>query len=433
VVVARDGEAAMRVLQTRGAPILLITDVSLPRSDGFALISELRRLSPPEQSAVLVFSPFSVLRTAALDLSSSLGISEVADKKLSQEKLHQMVGRALTGVGHLKAVTQTKSSACEELQRKVLYRTAQTFRVPITMLSVVLDYRRWLTMHVCVSEPPPAGLGASWPWRILQQVSDTPEPLIVSDVTAHPLFGPSPLVPPTSIRGFVVVPLVTSAGHQIGALGLLDLKPLALGADQIDMLMNVARRVADEFDAWHRRDLTRRELAEYDRSEDRWVALERLALTDPLTGLFNRRAGEQALARELARARRTGSRFCLALFDVDHFKKVNDLHGHAAGDQVLSEVSRILRLSFRASDLAVRWGGDEFLVLLPDVTLNGALTFADRTRLRVEMLSLPGSGRFTISAGVAEVGQNEDARMALMRADAKLYDAKAANRNCVRG
>lgn len=101
------------------------------------------------------------------------------------------------------------------------------------------------------------------------------------------------------------------------------------------------------------------------------------------------------------------------------------------GDDVLCEVSRILTSTFRASDLAVRWGGDEFLVVLPDVTVAGAVVFAERARSLVEALSLPGIPRVTMSVGIVEVQRDEDPRAALMRADAKLYEAKAAGRNRV--
>jgi diguanylate cyclase (GGDEF)-like protein len=119
------------------------------------------------------------------------------------------------------------------------------------------------------------------------------------------------------------------------------------------------------------------------------------------------------------------------LLDLDNFKQVNDLHGHEAGDHVLAEVGRILRASFRASDLAIRWGGDEFLILLPDVPLRGAPAFAERARMQVEALSFTGVGRVTLSAGVVEVGRKEDPLVALRRADANLYEAKASGRNCI--
>ena len=181
----------------------------------------------------------------------------------------------------------------------------------------------------------------------------------------------------------------------------------------------------------------RDELAETDdagtwRSREQWAALERLALTDRVTGLFNRHAGELALEREVARARRTRAPFSLVLIDVDHFKQVNDRHGHAAGDEVLKQVSSILTSTFRASDLAVRWGGDEFLVFLPDVPVGGAMVFAERARTQVEALFFDSVGAVTLSAGIVQVRPDEDARAAVRRADAQLYEAKRSGRNLVK-
>ena len=105
-----------------------------------------------------------------------------------------------------------------------------------------------------------------------------------------------------------------------------------------------------------------------------------------MTALANRRGGEEALAREVARARRTGSPLSLVLFDIDRFKSINDDAGHAVGDRVLRGISEILSASQRGSDLAMRWGGEEFLVLLPDVGLAGARIFAERVRENVQNL-----------------------------------------------
>jgi diguanylate cyclase (GGDEF)-like protein len=202
-----------------------------------------------------------------------------------------------------------------------------------------------------------------------------------------------------------------------------------LSPEQIDKLLDAVRPMADEFERRYLSEPVPGHGTTSPRSEEDWAALERLALTDSVTGLYNRHAGEQAIAREAARGRRIGSRLCLALFDLDNFKQVNDVHGHDAGDRVLAEVGRILKTSFRASDLAVRWGGDEFLVLLPDVALAGAVAFAERARIQVEGLSFPAIERATLSAGVVEIDRNEDPSVALKRADASLYDAKARGRN----
>ena len=111
---------------------------------------------------------------------------------------------------------------------------------------------------------------------------------------------------------------------------------------------------------------------------------------------------------------------------------VNACHGHAAGDEVLKQVSAVLTSTFRASDLAVRWGGDEFLVFLPDVPAGGAMVFAERARSRVEALFFDSVGTVTLSAGIVQVGPDEDSRTAVRRADAQLYEAKRSGRNLVR-
>ncbi len=158
---------------------------------------------------------------------------------------------------------------------------------------------------------------------------------------------------------------------------------------------------------------------------------KRQALTDELTELSNRRAGEQAIARETARSRRTGRPLSFALFDVDHFKRVNDTHGHMTGDLVLREVARYLSAFLRRSDIAVRWGGEEFLVILAGEGLDGARAFAERVRKAIELVRVGDVGPITISAGTAEISEGEDPDAAVARADANLYEAKSRGRNQV--
>jgi diguanylate cyclase (GGDEF)-like protein/PAS domain S-box-containing protein len=159
---------------------------------------------------------------------------------------------------------------------------------------------------------------------------------------------------------------------------------------------------------------------------------ESQALTDALTGIPNRRAAELALAKAIAGAERAGTSLCVALFDVDHFKRVNDEHGHASGDEVLKRVAATIDRTKRLTDTVARWGGEEFLAVLP-VPLAGASTFSERVRAGVAALVCPGVGRVTISAGIAELGAKESAEGLLGRADQRLYSAKAAGRNRVEG
>jgi diguanylate cyclase (GGDEF)-like protein len=426
-IIVRDGHSATRLRQTRGAPVLLITDLSLPHSDGFSLIQDLRQVSPPETTAIIVCSAFAEFRAAASRLRGSLGIFEVTDKKLPAEAFGRLVARALASVTGTSRSAAPNTVGRDDLARRILFRVAQTFRVPFVLLSVELREQRRVIAYMNANESP----GAARQWPILQQVISNRAPLVVPDVTKHALVGVVPVAPSFMVRGFAAAPLITTSGHLVGVMSLLDFEPLTLTAEQVDLLMKAAQRIGDELEREYHDELARAELAEHLRSEESWAALERLALSDPLTMLSNRRAGERALEREIARARRTGSPFSLALFDLDHFKQINDIHGHAVGDDVLCQVSRILTSTFRASDLAVRWGGDEFLVVLPDVTLAGAVVFADRARSLVESLSLPGVPRFTMSVGIVEVQREEDPKTALMRADARLYQAKATGRNRV--
>lgn len=162
-----------------------------------------------------------------------------------------------------------------------------------------------------------------------------------------------------------------------------------------------------------------------------------LSTIDPLTGLFNRGYLEERLAGEVGRSRRTATPLSVAMVDLDRFKQVNDTHGHAAGDEALRAVAGHLRARLRRSDVLARFGGEEFLILLPGASAPDVAFLLERLRLEVERLSIPSArdrAHFTItfSAGVASFpgdgGSGED----LIRiADQRLYMAKAAGRNRV--
>jgi diguanylate cyclase (GGDEF)-like protein len=162
------------------------------------------------------------------------------------------------------------------------------------------------------------------------------------------------------------------------------------------------------------------------------VVIERLARTDPLTGLLNRRALHEELAREVERSHRHPSPLSVVALDVDHFKRVNDLWGHAAGDRFLVAAARVLLAGIRRVDMAVRLGGEELLLVLPQTGITRALQVAERLRLAVCGLRVEGVPEpVTISAGVAALAKGELAESLLHRADQALYAAKAGGRNCV--
>jgi diguanylate cyclase (GGDEF)-like protein/PAS domain S-box-containing protein len=161
--------------------------------------------------------------------------------------------------------------------------------------------------------------------------------------------------------------------------------------------------------------------------------LREIAMQDELTGLYNRRHFLELAESEIGRSRRTGAPLSVAMLDIDHFKRVNDFFGHAAGDNVLKELARAMRETLRGSDVPARYGGEEFVVLLTDTTLEGAMAVTERVRERVGRTEVAlGHGRvarITLSAGVAELGQGERLEALLERADVALYRAKAEGRD----
>jgi len=157
--------------------------------------------------------------------------------------------------------------------------------------------------------------------------------------------------------------------------------------------------------------------------------LERLATTDPLTGLANHRTFHERLRAEVARARRHNRRLSLALLDLDHFKDVNDRHGHQSGDGALREVARRLAGVAREGELVARVGGEEFAWLLPDCDAQGALAAAERARLAVRSTPVQPAGTLTISVGVCDLEHAAGATELYGRADEALYLAKRAGRD----
>ena len=163
------------------------------------------------------------------------------------------------------------------------------------------------------------------------------------------------------------------------------------------------------------------------------AVLERLAATDPLTGIGNRRVGERALA-DAVRDHRSeqAAPVSLLVLDIDHFKLLNDRYGHVTGDRVLIELVANLRGHLRSTDTIARWGGEEFIVLLPDCPLDGALQIAETLRATVAVNAPAVEETVTISIGVAEAAHGETATDWVRRADAALYLAKSGGRDQVR-
>ena len=168
--------------------------------------------------------------------------------------------------------------------------------------------------------------------------------------------------------------------------------------------------------------------------EVRTSELTRLATTDEVTGALNRRSVLEVAAVERRRAIRYQHPLCLAMFDIDHFKSINDQHGHGAGDEAIRRVAAVAAAGLRQPDVFGRYGGDEFVIVIPETGLAGATRLAERVRAAVEAQPFTVAGAavpLTISMGVAEVAPGEELDDVLKRVDAAMYQAKAEGRNRV--
>lgn len=242
-------------------------------------------------------------------------------------------------------------------------------------------------------------------------------------------------------RFYAGVPLCSPDGHPLGTLSVADTVPRRLSAEQIEGLELLARQTQHLLELRRLmleqgRLLTAREAAaqraEQARAElqQRHEKLKESASHDPLTGLLNRAAMEDLLHAAQRQDSPERLPYTLLLLDIDHFKLVNDRHGHLAGDEALRAVADAVSASIRKSDIAVRFGGEEILVYLPGTPLAGAAEVAHRIRERIAQAPLPFA--ITVSVGIAAGDPQRDRPERIFdRADQALYRAKASGRDRV--
>jgi diguanylate cyclase (GGDEF)-like protein len=242
--------------------------------------------------------------------------------------------------------------------------------------------------------------------------------------TAHmPLTTEAPYM-----RMYSSVALTTAEGYAIGTLCVMDTKAGCMSTAQRDMLRRLARQVMALIELRANEKALKESMRE----------LEQLATTDELTGLHNRRSLMNRLKFEVARARRFRTPLAAVMVDLDHFKLINDEHGHAMGDAVLMAVGRLVRENVRVIDIPGRYGGEELCILLPNTPPDGARKFAETLRAKIEaQVHLAGTREVTVTASLGIGSFNhldvDDADTLLRQADAALYRAKHEGRNRVVG
>ena len=163
------------------------------------------------------------------------------------------------------------------------------------------------------------------------------------------------------------------------------------------------------------------------------IELREQSVRDGLTGLFNRRKLDEEIRNASIKAGRYSQDFAIIIMDIDYFKNVNDTYGHDAGDVVLKEIGQILMENIRDADVCGRWGGEEFMIICPEINISHAYLLAERLRQLIGTYSFSGALKVTASFGIATFKEFSDARIIIKQADSRLYDAKMLGRNRVVG
>jgi diguanylate cyclase (GGDEF)-like protein len=244
---------------------------------------------------------------------------------------------------------------------------------------------------------------------------------LVPDMTRDPRFADHPLTAgPAKMRFYAAAPLTDPAGMVLGMLCVLDRRSRTLTTNQTNALETLGRQVMELLEM-------RRRLIGLSEANAR---LGQQSLTDALTAIPNRRAYDQKLTEEYARAKRSNAPLSLLLIDIDLFKQYNDTFGHLAGDSALQSVARVLLSSLRSYDFLARYGGEEFVIILPATDLPDAIVVAERVRRLVAGSEFPHR-KFTISIGAARLDANAGLKALVQAADKGLYEAKTNGRNRV--
>jgi diguanylate cyclase (GGDEF)-like protein len=314
-------------------------------------------------------------------------------------------------------------TAIEERFERVTRLASRLIGVPIAAISLIDSNRQWFKSI--------QGLDASESSREISFCGHTilgNEVLIVEDATQDERFVDNPFVTENpGIRFYAGCPLRSPDGHKIGSLCVIDREPRTLTASQLEDLKDLAAMVEVEIKSNHL-------AAAQIRMNEELTQAKRAVLVDPLTRLWNRGGADEFLARQHQNAVQNKEKFCLAMMDIDFFKKINDTYGHAAGDEVLREVARRILRGIRSEDFACRMGGEEFLLVIADPAATDALVVAQRVREAIRSTPVVVDGQsipVTISMGLAYfdpaaiVSPEEVIRLA----DAGLYRAKQTGRD----
>ncbi|RMG15514.1 MAG: diguanylate cyclase [Deltaproteobacteria bacterium] len=410
VETAADGEAGLEALSraqgTAGHVDVVILDMLLPGMDGHAVLSEARRIDP--DVGVVVISALDRVDSAVRAIKA--GAFDYLLKPVNSETLRIVVQRCLElrellreneGLKAHLALSQAGARITSDTERGQVYRHLVDALLGHTrahrVLVVAEEEDRPVTLADAGEGPPAEAL--------------LPSPVVLQTVAGSPGFHEISLH-----EGHAVASALPEVESPTAVL-LVSQSPL--GETDLGRASFLLRHAAQALAALRRLE-----------------AAQELAYEDDLTGLYNARYLDRALDEALERAHSMGVPFSVLFLDLDHFKAVNDRYGHLAGSHLLAEVARVLKACIREDDKAVRYGGDEYVVLLPETRADAALRIAERIRQQVasHRFVLPNGEEVavTVSIGVAAHPEHALNKEGILdQADAALYRGKRSRRNVV--
>nr|WP_298038938.1 diguanylate cyclase [uncultured Desulfuromonas sp.] len=339
-----------------------------------------------------------------------------------QEKLQKVSALSSQLLKTIDSFTQIKN--LKELSAAIIHKATDLLQTSRGSLMLIDPSREnlWIAaargMNPALARSLKVRVGTGIAGRVFQQG----HPLLVTDVEKNDQLTFSPR-PRFQTKSFISVP-IKSQGHSIGVINLSDKRDKkSFSRTDLALLKTFTSFIAI--------------LLEQTTALERTRTLENQAITDPLTGLYNRRYLTKRLEEEFGRSGRQNFNFCIMLIDLDNFKAYNDLFGHSVGDEVLRKSAALIKSAARDMDAATRYGGDEFCILLPGTSKQEAKLVAERIRATIEKTAFPKEDRFpteklTISIGIAGYPHDGNTADALIQnADQALYRAKNGGRNRV--
>lgn len=305
---------------------------------------------------------------------------------------------------------------------------ALAFRMPIVIASLNERYRSWFGSSHGVTENSEHAIQ-----NLCSLANLSDKSFQVEDMAGDEYFAGEECVHgEIGARFFAGVPLTDPNGKRFGTLCLIDRTPREFTEEQLRLLDSFGTLLSNDICV---RSAGRYAVRDLISAEEDKCSLYDLAVTDSLTGALNRRAFFHFTEREVARARRHKLPLTTVIFDIDHFKKVNDVHGHPAGDDVISSLAKTMNREIRDEDYLGRLGGEEFGLVLPETPPAQAAHLANRLRHKVKSLTFVGEGgafAITASFGISVVlPEDKDINPSLERADRALYQAKRNGRDRV--